>query len=158
MHQAFKLIDLSYLNSIADGNQDIIKELIDIFIDQLPEFTIGFHDCFKAADWARLAALAHKAKSSVMSMGMNDLGNVDLKNLELLAKNRRIKDLHQIISRTEKEDKELDMLIKNLQSYTDDRQKWLDKNDHDDMIVQIIDKFVSACEIAKAELRSVIEA
>jgi len=158
MQHTFKVVDLSYLNSIADGNQEIIKELIEIFIEQLPEFTDGFRECMDKGDWAQLAALAHKAKSSVMSMGMTEIGNIDLKNLELLSKNRRIKELDTRGPSTDKEIKELDTLKKNLQSYPPERQEWVYNNDANDTIKQIIDKFVNACNIAGEELNSVISA
>jgi HPt (histidine-containing phosphotransfer) domain-containing protein len=158
MQHTFKVVDLTYLNSIADGNQEIIKELIEIFIDQLPEFTDGFSECMNKGDWAQLAALAHKAKSSVMSMGMTEIGNIDLKNLELLSKNRRISELETRGPANDKETKELDTLRKNLQSYPPDRQEWVFNNDKDDTIKQIIDKFVRACNIAREELNSVIGA
>lgn len=157
MERAFNMIDLSYLNSIADGNHEIIKELVEIFIDQLPEFTLGFSECFDKGEWAHLAALAHKAKSSVMSMGMHEIGNIDLKNLELLAKNRRIKEL-QNNNLSEKERKELETLEKNLASYPQERQEWISFNDNDATIKQIIDKFVGACKIAQDELNTVIGA
>lgn len=158
MHREFKMVDLTYLNGIADGNQDIIKELIQIFIDQLPEFTDGLNESLALSDWSRMAALAHKAKSSVVSMGMTEIGNQDLKNLELLAKNRRIGLLKCADSLNEKEEKELDSLEKNLASYPTERQEWVIKHDDNSTIKEIIDKFVGACEIAKVELSSILGA
>lgn len=158
MNHAFKVIDLSYLNSIADGNDEIIKELIEIFIDQLPEFTLGFGECFQSREWSKLAALAHKAKSSVMSMGMTEIGNIDLKNLELLAKKRRIEELESMTAPNEKEAKEKETLTKNLESYPTERQEWVAINNNNDTIKQIIDKFVKACDQAQVELNSVIGA
>ena len=84
-----KHIDLSYLTSIADNDQNLIKELVDIFLEQLPEFTDGLSTTYERHDWSTIASLSHKAKSSVVSMGMEELGNIDLKNLELLAKQRK---------------------------------------------------------------------
>ncbi|MFT3739549.1 MAG: Hpt domain-containing protein [Breznakibacter sp.] len=158
MHREFKMIDLTYLNGIADGNQEIIKELILIFVDQLPEFTDGLTESFALSDWPRMAALAHKAKSSVVSMGMNEIGDNDLKNLELLAKNKRINVLKELLSLNEKEEKELDSLEKNLASYPVERQEWVINHDDDHTIKQIIDKFVDACETAKLELSRIIGA
>lgn len=81
MSLEFKEVDLTYLESIADGDKEIIEELINIFIDQIPEFTEGLRNGLEQKDWRALAGIAHKAKSSVVSMGMNNLGNVDLKTL-----------------------------------------------------------------------------
>jgi HPt (histidine-containing phosphotransfer) domain-containing protein len=158
MSKQFELIDLSYLNSIADGNQDIVNELVEIFIDQLPEFTDGLNDAFSKSHWAEVAALAHKAKSSMISMGMNEIGNVDLKNLELIAKHRRIDEIKKMSEVNEKLDKELDTLTKSLQGYPDERQKWVVENDNNETIKRIIDKFVNACEKAKLELNELLGA
>jgi len=93
MPNQFNVINLTYLESISEGDNEIIKELINIFIDQMPEFFDGFEESFEQKDWMKIAALAHKAKSSVLSMGMDDLGNRDLKNLELICKQMVLNDL-----------------------------------------------------------------
>ena len=85
MSDTEKVIDLTYLQSIADGNQSIVIELIEIFLEQINEFSNGFKGHFSKKDWKSLAALAHKAKSSVISMGLEDL-SYELKNLELLCR------------------------------------------------------------------------
>ena len=157
MKQTFHYIDLTYLNSIADNNQEIIKELIEIFIDQVPEFTDGLLKSFSLNDWNQVAAIAHKAKSSVISMGMNETGNHDLKNLELLAKMKRIKLLENMPLRDEKTNEELNKLMANLNGYPEDRIKWVTENDKEDTIKEIIDKFVSTCEHAVQELNMVLE-
>jgi HPt (histidine-containing phosphotransfer) domain-containing protein len=157
MKQTFQYIDLTYLNSIADNNMDIIKELIEIFIDQVPEFTDGLIKSFSQNDWNQVAAIAHKAKSSVISMGMNETGNNDLKNLELLAKMKRIKVLESMPLRDEKTNEELRKLMSNLHGYPEDRIKWVTENDKEDTIKEIIDKFVTTCEHAVQELNMVLE-
>lgn len=148
----FKQIDLSYLNSIADNDQEIVKELIEIFIDQLPEFTIGLGEAFKKHDWATIASLAHKAKSSVVSMGMTDLGNAELKNLELLAKHRRIKELTD--KKLPEDNKELTNLQSSIKSYSAEKQNWVHQNANDETMKEIIDKFVMTCELALEELNN----
>ena len=54
-------------------------------IDQIPEFTEGLQEHLTNKDYIALGAIAHKAKSSVAVMGMDELAEV-LKNLELKAK------------------------------------------------------------------------
>ena len=152
MKNQFKHIDLSYLNSIADNDQTIVKELIEIFIEQLPEFTIGIKSAFKNKDWATIASLAHKAKSSVISMGMVDLGNVELKNLELIAKHRRIEEL--IANNTPADNKELSNLNLSFKSYAEEKQNWVIENDNNETMKEIIDKFVQTCESALDELNN----
>ncbi len=77
--------DLTYLTSMAGGNPEIIKEMIQIFIEQVEEYIKEMHKYLDEKDYISLGKLAHKSKSSVAIMGMNDLAT-ELKTLELLAK------------------------------------------------------------------------
>lgn len=157
MSTSYQEINLSYLESIADGDQEIIKELITIFLEQVPEFTDGLADHYSGKNWKGIAALAHKAKSSVISMGMNNLGNNDLKNLELVAKNLRIQELQTLESITDRETEELNQLIKGLESYPKQRQDWVKENTSEKTVVCIIDKFNQTCQTACNELKTVLE-
>ncbi len=157
MSSAYREINLSYLESIADGDQSIINELIIIFLDQIPEFTEGFKESFNNKNWKSLAALAHKAKSSVLSMGMNELGNIDLKNLELIAKTFRIKELEKSGFLEDKEKEELKNLLLSLNNYPDEKQIWIKENSNEEMMDAIINKFLSTSHIACNELKTVLE-
>ncbi|MCT4587857.1 MAG: Hpt domain-containing protein [Carboxylicivirga sp.] len=146
-------IDLGYLESITDGSQDLIKELIEIFIEQIPEFVDGFEEGLTQKDWMKVAAVAHKAKSSVMSMGMQELGNQDLKNLELIAKLLRIDELNAMNNNSE----ESNELSKSIDGYSEDRKEWLKNNKNVECVEEIINRFNQTCEAAISELQEVIE-
>jgi len=49
------------------------------------EFTSGMEEHLKKKEYELLGKLAHKAKSSISIMGLNELA-AELKNLELIAK------------------------------------------------------------------------
>lgn len=85
MANQFTYADLSYLESMSMGSSEMVQEMIQIFLDQLPEFTEGLSELLKKQDYPALGALAHKAKSSVAVMGMDHLAGI-LKELELKAK------------------------------------------------------------------------
>jgi HPt (histidine-containing phosphotransfer) domain-containing protein len=76
------LTNLDYLQTVTGGDTDTMKELILLFIDQVPEFTGNLRKHLEEKKYLDLGKEAHKAKSSVMIMGMNDLGH-DLKSLQL---------------------------------------------------------------------------
>ncbi|MFH0762085.1 MAG: Hpt domain-containing protein [Bacteroidota bacterium] len=84
MAPKFTYADLEYLESMSLGNE-MIAEMIDLFVQQVPEFTEGLATLLAGGDFPSLGALAHKAKSSVAAMGMNSTAT-DLKTLELTAK------------------------------------------------------------------------
>ncbi|MCG8579070.1 MAG: Hpt domain-containing protein [Bacteroidales bacterium] len=150
MPNPYSHIDLGYLESITDGSYDLIKELISIFIEQIPEFKEGFDEGLASKDWSQIAAVAHKAKSSVMSMGMEDLGNKDLKNLELIAKLLKMEGL-------EEDSDEAIQIKKSIDSYPEDRKQWLMANKNESSVKELINHFNKTCEAALIELQEVIE-
>ena len=80
-----KYVDLSYLENMSGGSKELVKEMVDIFISQVPEFTSEMKSLLAKRDYQSLGMLAHKAKSSVAIMGMEELAKY-LKEFELLAK------------------------------------------------------------------------
>jgi HPt (histidine-containing phosphotransfer) domain-containing protein len=74
--------NLNYLQNITGGDTETIRELIQLFIEQIPEFTGNLRKHLEEGQYLELGREAHKAKSSVMIMGMDDLG-WDLKALQL---------------------------------------------------------------------------
>lgn len=70
---------------MAGNDNEIIREMLEIFIEQVPEFTNGISNSFSSQNWEEMGALAHKAKSSLRTMGMEQLGDL-LETLEHLSK------------------------------------------------------------------------
>lgn len=85
-----RLTNLSYLNEITGGDPEVTKEFIQMFFDQLPEFKTGLSNYLAQKKWKELGEIAHKAKSTVMTFGMNDLGH-RLKELQL--KTQQLEDI-----------------------------------------------------------------
>lgn len=82
--------NLDYLKEITGGEPEVMQEFIQMFFDQLPEFRDGLTSHLANKKWKELGELAHKAKSSVMTFGMNDLG-LRLKELQL--KTQKLEDI-----------------------------------------------------------------
>jgi HPt (histidine-containing phosphotransfer) domain-containing protein len=80
--------NLSYLLSVAEGDQELISEMIEIFSTQVREFSGLMNVYLKRGDWQELSKIAHKAKSSVAIMGMRDVTK-KLRELEKLAKEEK---------------------------------------------------------------------
>jgi HPt (histidine-containing phosphotransfer) domain-containing protein len=113
----YKYINTEYLDSVSAGDNQIISELVDMFREQVVEIGNEMRSFLDAKDYYSLGLLAHKAKSSVLIMGMNDLGAM-LKTFELQAKEGKESDKYEsYISRfthdTGKAVKELDDMINN---------------------------------------------
>ena len=82
--------NLDYLKEITGGEPEIMKEFIQMFFDQMPEFRDGMTKYLADKKWKELGEIAHKAKSSVMTFGMNELG-LRLKDLQL--KTQKLEDI-----------------------------------------------------------------
>lgn len=74
--------NLTYLRTITEGDTESVRELIILFLEQIPEFIGNLKKFLAEGRYTELGNEAHKAKSSVMIMGMDDLGN-DMKTLQL---------------------------------------------------------------------------
>jgi len=74
--------NLNYLRTITEGDVETMREITELFIEQVPEFIENLNKHLSDQQYAELGKEAHKAKSSVMIMGMEELGH-DLKSLQL---------------------------------------------------------------------------
>lgn len=90
------ITNLNYINSITDSNQGMIRELIGIFKDQVGEMSSQMQTLLDKKEYELLARIAHKAKSSVSVLGMEDMAS-DLKNLELWANERKNTESYAVI-------------------------------------------------------------
>lgn len=83
-------IDLSYLKDVASGSSEFMIEMIDIFLDQTPEYFEKLDQAVKDKEWKTVADIAHKIKPTLIFMGVDvtkhDMGEIERKarNLENL--------------------------------------------------------------------------
>jgi len=66
-------IDLSYLETMSNGDITLMKEMVSIFKEQVPEFVSEMKTHLQNKDWKSLASIAHKAKSTISIIGLTDL-------------------------------------------------------------------------------------
>ena len=69
---------------MSGGDAKFISEMIDLFREQITEYTELMPRLLHDKAYKDLGKLAHKAKSSVAVMGMNHVADL-LKELEILA-------------------------------------------------------------------------
>ena len=70
-----RITNLEYIKEITDNDPEIMKEFIQLFLEQIPEFKDGMNACLQVQKWKELGMIAHKAKASVMTFGMNTIGH-----------------------------------------------------------------------------------
>jgi len=81
----YKIIKTDYLEMVAGGDSDLVRELVSMFREQVSEIYADMKRLLAEKEYQQLGLLAHKAKSSVAIMGMEELAEV-LKNFELQAR------------------------------------------------------------------------
>jgi HPt (histidine-containing phosphotransfer) domain-containing protein len=88
MNKNPQIVNLTYLEDMSGGNKEVMKEMINIFISQVLEFAKEMKDLNNRQEYFKLGNLAHKAKSSISIMGMENLAK-ELKEFELRAKKEK---------------------------------------------------------------------
>lgn len=82
------ITDLNYLKTMSGGDPAFIREMIDLFQEQIDEYEQQMPALLRNKEYSSLSKMAHKAKSSVAVMGMNQVADL-LKELEILTHEQR---------------------------------------------------------------------
>lgn len=90
----YKFINIEYLNTVSGGDPNVISEIVVMFKEQSIEIYDEMKSHLLVKKYNLLGSLAHKAKSSVLIMGMNDLA-IMLKTLEVQAKEGKESELYE---------------------------------------------------------------
>ena len=77
------ITDLNYLKTMSGGDSKFIREMIDLFREQIDEYKSIMPELLQNKDYDGLSKIAHKAKSSVAVMGMIQVSEL-LKELEVI--------------------------------------------------------------------------
>ena len=97
-----KVTNLMYLEGVSEGNDTIMKETISIFIKKSPKVIAKIYNYLREHNWKELKSEAHKLKSNIMIMGMNDY----LEIIDLIEKNAfeetNIEILSELINKLDK--------------------------------------------------------
>jgi len=83
--------NLDYLRNITGGDPESMCEIIVLFMEQVPEFIANLKKHLENKNYIELGKEAHKAKSSLMILGMNELG-LDMKSLQMATINKTGED------------------------------------------------------------------
>jgi len=69
-------INLTYLREMASGDIGFMEDIIDMFIRQTPENLTKLQEYTTNRQWAEVKSLAHKMKSSVILVGIQELEEI----------------------------------------------------------------------------------
>ncbi|WP_181306587.1 hybrid sensor histidine kinase/response regulator [Rufibacter sp. XAAS-G3-1] len=80
-------IDLTYLESFANGNTEFMRDILKLFIEQTPRLVQELAKAVSRFNWAEARTIAHKIRPSISLVGIQQLE--DLNNtIEHSAQNR----------------------------------------------------------------------
>jgi HPt (histidine-containing phosphotransfer) domain-containing protein len=102
MSSNLKPIDFNHLDGIVNGDENFKKELIGIFLEQIPVFIHNMKKFLDNNKFEKLAREAHTAKSSALIFGMTNSGRL-LKEIELLAESHKTTEILPALEEVEME-------------------------------------------------------
>jgi HPt (histidine-containing phosphotransfer) domain-containing protein len=88
-----ELCNLDYVKSISPKNPKFVREMIKIFLKQMPVSVKAMNQCFAESDWEGLQNYAHKIKSQIDCMGIPAEYRDAAKKIEEYAKTQEHLDL-----------------------------------------------------------------
>lgn len=69
----YKIINTNHLNSLSRGNTSFIKEIVTIFLEQNPIEIMELEKAIEFKDYDAIRSIAHKMKTSVGFIGLEQL-------------------------------------------------------------------------------------
>lgn len=97
VENAEKIIDLSYLERLSNGNKVFVKEMIALFLSENPEEIKSIEQAIHEKDHATIKATAHKLRSTIPFIGIDKFIEKEVSEIEELAGNKG--DMHEIETR-----------------------------------------------------------
>ena len=71
-----QLFDLTELQSIAEGNDEFVSEMVTLFISETETALPEIKTLIASGDFVRVKAMLHKMKPSIMVMGIHEAGEL----------------------------------------------------------------------------------
>lgn len=68
-----KLTDLAIIRDHASGDVEYIKEMIQMYVDLMPEYMNELHEVYAVKDWVEVGKQAHKMKTTAAYFGISEL-------------------------------------------------------------------------------------
>ncbi|MHC0445500.1 ATP-binding protein [Flavobacterium sp. 3-218] len=70
-----RILDMSFLDEMACGDPEFKKDMIDLFVEKIPNQSAQLAEAFKNTDYENVKKLAHNMKSSMDIFMLNDLSD-----------------------------------------------------------------------------------
>jgi len=111
------LYDLSMIESISGGDQQFIKQMVKLFLDNMPQNIEILKRAVEDEDWEQMWKTAHKMKSTIDSLNIVELKQ-EIRTIEISGK--KLEGLELIPSIVQKVEKVLNDCMDDLQKKYDE--------------------------------------
>lgn len=88
--------NFNYLSEMVNGKKNLITEIMDTFLKQIPQELQSINDAILKKDYPLIKSLAHKMKSSVSIMGISSLTPVLQEMMDLGEKASDIEKIEKL--------------------------------------------------------------
>ncbi len=116
MSSHYNHINLAYLSELSGNDLKFIREMVSIFLKQIPEFLFNIKNYLNNKNAQLVAKEAHTAKSSVMVFMMTKTAT-DLKQIQWFAETNALEQIPSLLAEVESE---LTLAIPELNHFLDD--------------------------------------
>lgn len=82
-----KVVDFQSLHEMTSGDQAVMLEMMELFLDQTPPLVDNLESAFEKSDWRSMAETAHKMKPTFTYMGIDEAFEISIE----LEKYREVK-------------------------------------------------------------------
>ncbi len=86
-------LDLSYLQDVANGSNEFMIQMIDLFLNQTPGYFEQLDQLIKDLNWPAVADISHKIKPTLTFMGIE---SASASMAEIEQNSRNLKNLETI--------------------------------------------------------------
>jgi PAS domain S-box-containing protein len=98
-----KLIDLTFLRSISDNNDQFFKDFLQMFLKNTPTSIQEMKMHYANSEWENLRQAAHKVKPSFNYVGLKNLNLLTAKIEEYAKNNSNLNEIKEMLNEIEKE-------------------------------------------------------
>lgn len=99
-------LDLSYLEDITGGDEEVMLEMIHLFISDIPKQILEIKKSIEENDLRAVAANAHKLKPTLQYIGLSE-AHVIVKEIEQIGKAGEGEDnIHSLFTKLEEKSEE----------------------------------------------------
>jgi CheY-like chemotaxis protein len=95
------LIDLTFLRSISDSNDQFFKQFLQMFMKNTPTSIQEMKIHYENSDWEKLRQAAHKVKPSFNYVGLKNLNLLTAKIEDYAKNNSNISEIKEMLNEIE---------------------------------------------------------